>query len=414
MSTPPATFPQGTSLSYCIITGGHYYDPPSDQSGTAKVIDPIRHSQTIPYQEMPFITSLRSPTQEALETTPFPAEPGTVTAVTWQTGSPSTAVFQGIPNEMNNSGQDVGGNKSASYWADTAAKLPTNVKIPVKQTEEVEERGAVVRKKVEQGQEWMHNMTKGIATHAAWWPMAGQILSQVKQIETAVTQFASLPNMGTLSGLGGSSGASKAIANMNTAQMMVATGNMPATLKEGFQSMLKLMSESSAGKTYVSDGRVHESTFQNNAVTLLSQVRTESDLIEAFQTLRYDTSLHGLDQLPPITFNANTPFGNVVQTLDQNTGKISSNQDQMKKIEEMIKKFTSMLQQFEAGGKKNSKLFAGKEQKVAEMLGRLPGQKGQNRQQLVNQVKSFLDQNKQHKIAEHTKQKNPFQDWPLL
>lgn len=417
MTSPPATFPNGTGLTYSIVIGGHYYDPAPDQSGNAKIIDPIRHSPQIPYQELPFVTSLRSPTQQNLESTPFPVEPGTVVASFYQTGDPSTRTFVGQVNDINNASQDISGNQSASHWVQQAMQLTTNMRVAPQGTEEVEERKAIVRKKIEKGQEWMHSMTQGIATHAAWWPMVGMILQQVKNIETAKQSFANIPSLSALSGLNAGASPVRALANMNTAQYMVATGNMPDTLKDGFKSMLNIISEPVAAKFYVSDGRVHEQTYLDKATELLSQVRSEGDLVEAFQSLRFDTSLHGLDKLEPVTYTANTPFGNVVQTLDQTTGKVKSNEDQMQKIQQIIQQFMSMLQQFEGGGKTNNKLFAGKEKQVAEVLNRLPGVKGMNRQKLVQDANQFLSkmgENVPNGIVSNSKKGNPFSLWPKI
>lgn len=299
MTIPPNIFPGGSNFAYCLVAGGHANDKPQDESGTCKVVDPLRHSSSFSIENMPFVTTLRSPTQGDLETTPMPPEPGQVCAVSWQTGDPTTRVVCGIPNDLNQQ-SSMASNDPGNFWTQETESKRTNKRTPPKNVQEKNDRGAVVREKEETGDDWTNSKTKGIASHAAWSQMAGIVLPQVKQIDTAVKQFMNIPNIGNISQLAGTiMSLANMLKGMSNSQRKRATQNMPPELVTGFDNMLYLIPEVQTSGSYVCSGRVDEETFMENAVTLLSQVSNISDMLHVMSRLRGDVSLRGFEKLAP-------------------------------------------------------------------------------------------------------------------
>ena len=308
---PPNVFPEGSNLAYCVIAGGHKDDKPQDESGTAKVVDPLRHSISISKDDLPFVTTLRSPTQGDLETTPMPPEPGQICAVTFQTGDPTTRVISGIPNDLNQQ-SNIAGNNPGTAWIKILEMLMTGKRTPPRNVREKKDRGAVVRDKQESGQEWMNSLTQGLASHAAWSQMAGIVLPQVKQIDTAVQQFMNIPSIGNIAQLAGSiMSLANMLKGMSGSQRKRATQNMPPELVTGFDNLLNLIPEVETDGSYIASGRVDENTFMENAVDLLSQVSTMSDLLYTMNVLRGDVSIRGfnnLSELADTTLKANNTY----------------------------------------------------------------------------------------------------------
>jgi hypothetical protein len=397
MPVPPNMFPHSSNFGYNVVIGGHKNDKPQDESGTVKVIDPLRHSFQISPQDMPFVTMLRQPTQSGLEETPFPPEPGTVVAVSWTTGDPTSRAVVGQPNELNQS-QSVSGNNPVGQWVDWAVKQTTGKRRPVEKTKEQEDRGAIVREKVEQQGEWMHDLTKGLATHAAWYPMAGQVLKQVKQIDTAVQNFGDIPGLGALSQLGNlGMNMSSMFKKMDKKQKKRATENLDPMIVIGLENMFNLMSETESGGTYVPSGVVDEETFIENMSELLNQCTCMADVISVMQRMRNDTELHGLDKLQTIEFTSNTAYGNVTSTMDHN-GNVSNNADQAQIIQQAIQALTSLMGSNQAGAKGKT-LFGDANEIMSKAFQRIPAG---IRQQIVQQTAQLTETYKHNSLHKKT------------
>lgn len=398
MSVPPNVFPNSSNFAYNVVVGGHKADKPSDESGTVKVVDPLRHSvQGFPHEQMPFVTTLRAPTQSALEETPFPAEPGTVVAVSWTTGDPTTRAVIGQPNELNN-GQAMDGNNilNMGHVAQAMQKM-TGKNKPVQKTQEKNDRGAIVREMIEQGGEWSHNLTRGLATHAAWYPMAGQVLDQVKNIDTAIQTFANIPSLSALGSLGGAGmNMSSMFKKLTKKQKKKATKNMDPILLEGLENMLSLITESEAGGTYVSK-RVDEATFIANMVELLSQCTNMSDVLVVLQRLRGDSTLWGLDKIPPVVFKSNTAFGELVQTIDHN-GNVQAS-DKSKEIVAAAMQALQGLMGSNQAGAKGKFLFGEAGELMAKSFDRLPPSIRKDIVEKTAQLTESLQHNKVHQLT---------------
>lgn len=376
---PPNTFPN--QVAYNVVARGHAKDPAPDQSGTCGVFDPVRHGPQVNEDTLPFITMLRTPTQAALEETPFPPEPGAVVACTFNMGDPTSRAIVGMPNELNNS-QSVPGNNVLKDKVDKQSRKDTLKYSPTKYMEKMN-RGALVRAIEEEFGNWTHSKTKGLPTHAALYPLAGQVLPALKQIDTAVKSFASILNFDSIAQLPGMAMNLASLFNkMNKKQKKKLTENKSQAFIDALESMMTLMVEGEGSTYYITSGRVHEETFIENAVELLSQCNEIGDLVECLQRLRYDESLHGLDKLQDIEIKANTGFGEMVMTVDRN-GNAKQNEKSLQQILSMIQKFVGLLNSVQAGGQGKS-MFGEDASKVMDALSRLPPTALAKRSEIIN------------------------------
>lgn len=354
---PPNTFPHGYQIAYNVVTGGHAQEPAPDQSGTLKVVDPVRHGQQVNQFDMPFVTTLRTPTQSALEETPFPPEPGAIVATSFNMGDPTSRAVVGMPNEINNS-SSVAGNNPLMFHILQAIIKDVLKNRPTKYKEK-QDRGALVRAIDQEFGNWIHALTKGLPTHAALFPMAGQVLPAVQQIDTAVKQFASILGQGAIGQLPGAAMNLSSLFNkMNDKQKKKIKENKSEEIVNALESMMTLLVEGEGSGTYMASGRVHEETFIDNAVELLSQCTAIGDIVECLQRLRYDETLHGLDKLQDIEVKANTEFGQIVMTVDSK-GNAKQSQQSLQQIMSAIQQFTGFLNSLQSGGQ--GKTMFGKE-----------------------------------------------------
>lgn len=306
----PNQFPG--SKSYCIVVGGDINDPDQQKLSLLKVFDPLRHGSQISPQELPHVGIERPATQACLEQFNAPPEQGTVVVSTFNMGDPTSRTAVGMPTEYN-SAENVGGNSGLYEILNLVSQISSRKNIKPQIIEKVVN-GVLVREKQEKGQEWRHDLTKGLATHAAWHPMAGQLLNEVKNIETAIQNFANIPNAGALSQLPGSiMNIASLFKGLNNKQRKQATKNMPPLLIQGLENMILLSSDVSGGSQYVSSNRINPEVFTQNMIDLLSQVDNISDLIDAIHRLQYDVTLRGLEEYSK---KANT--GLIIETVYSN------------------------------------------------------------------------------------------------
>lgn len=399
MSVAPNIFPNSSNFTYNIVVGGHSKDKPIDQSGTCKVADPLRHSKDIPHDELPFITTLRSPTQESLESTPNPVEPGTVVAVSWTTGDPTSRVALGQPNEVN-SPQSMAGNNPLSDSGShlRSATYDTNKRTPPQSFREVMDNGALVREKVESGKQWIHNLTRGLPTHAALYPMAGMRKPQIKQIDTAIQKYVNIPGMDILSQLPGTLMNIPNLFNKLTQkQKEQISSNVPPFLLEGMENMMFLMADGNSGGSYISSGRIHEETFMNNMVSLLSNVQTIDDLVYVIDRLRSDSSLWGLENLENIEYKANTVYGQVTMYLDIN-GNVTMNANSANIVNSSSQSLVSSMGSSQGGGIGQS-LFGKAAQLMNESFQRIPPG---IREQIVKETAQLTENLKHNELHRKT------------
>lgn len=362
-------FPEDTNLAMRIVCRGHKDDPVTDGSGMVATIDPLRHGVDIKQKDMAFITGLVSATQSAIEETNFGPEPGTCVMTSHTTGDKTSAIIIGAnANNIDNSGTSVAGNQSINQHIQQAASYVTG-KITSKGSKTKMVDGALI-KEVINGQEWKNQLAKGLPIHAAWWPLAGQILPQLKQIDTAVEQFANIPGLSSLTNLPGQfMNLGSMMQNLTSKQLKQATGHLDKNILAGLNSMIELMAESDSGGG-ITDGRVDPQTLANNAIELLSQATEISDVVEVMQRLRSDTTLHGHDKLGTIEVIVEGVHGNSVMTIDA-TGNITQSSNSANIIAASIEAVSSAASGSQGGGG-GKNLFGDATKLVSEALGRLP------------------------------------------
>ena len=321
----PNQFPG--NKSYCIVVGGDINSPDQQKLSLLKVYDPLRHGSQISPEDLPHVGIERSATQACLEQFNAPPEQGTCIVTTFNTGDPTSRTCVGMPTEYN-SAENVGGNSGIYEILDRASQKSAQKRIKPQVVERMVD-GALVREMQEKGQEWMHSLTKGLATHAAWHPMAGQLLKEVKNIETALQNFANIPNAGALGQLPGSIMSIASIfKGLSNNQRKQSTQNMSPNLVQGLDNMMLLMGDNiSNGTDYVSSDRINPEVFTQNMIDLLSQVDNISDLIDAIHRLQYDETLRGMEQyakqaytgltansVPSIVTDEDTEVSNIILT----------------------------------------------------------------------------------------------------
>lgn len=281
--------------SICIVVGGDWNDPDQQQLSLIKVCDPLRHSSQISPQELPHVGCEKPATQASLEQFNAGPEQGTCIAVKFNMGDPGSRTGVGICTEYN-SAENVGGNSGLYEILNLVSQISSRKNIKPQIIEKMVN-GVLVREKQEKGKEWSHSLTKGLATHAAWHPMAGQLLNEVKNIETAIQNFANIPNAGALAQLPGSiMNIASMFKGLSNSQKKQATQNMSPLLVQGLENMMLLSSDVTGGIQYVSSDRVNPEVFTRNMIDLLSQVDNISDLIDAIHRLQYDETLRGLEE----------------------------------------------------------------------------------------------------------------------
>lgn len=368
---------------YYVVIGGEKGDTSSLQLGL-KAVNPLIHSsKNYKDEDLPFILNNTPATQEALECTPNPPEPGTCVVVDGVLGEPSTktvvAQFPQIPRMATEAG-----NNDLHEWLRRAFQKPVGKNRPTSFVQK-EERKAVVRAIDNERGEWKHDLVKGIRTDAAFSTLAGQILPQVKKVDTAIQKFLSIPTASMLSNLPGSfMSLSSMLSKLTSKQKKNATGNLPDTVLMAFESIQNLLTDGEIDNSYITDGRVHEETFIENAIALLSQVTTIHDLITVLDRLRYDTTLHGLDKLEPVEFRTNTAYGEIVMTLDV-LGNLVMDANSQNIISSATSTLTGSMGSALAGDPTKS-LFGDGAENMAAAFSRLAGAGEEFRNKLVRDV----------------------------
>lgn len=310
----PSNFPG--EKSYNIVVGGDINDPDQLQLSLAKVYDPLRHNfQTVSPENLPHIGTERAADHITQCQFNPPPEQGTVVTCNRDRGSPSSTVITGMINQIN-SQQNVEGNSGLYDLFKIVSQISTQKRIKPEIVEKTKN-DVRVREAEEKGQDWTHNLTTNIADHAAWHPIAGQVLKEVQNIDTAIQNFAEIPGIGSLSQLPGQiMNLASLFKNMSNSQKKRATQNMSPGLINGLDNMITLMGSSpNDGIGYVTSDRINPEVFTENMIDLLSQVTNISDLIDTLHRLQTDKTLRGLEE-----YSAKTNSGltaTVIENLDE-------------------------------------------------------------------------------------------------
>ena len=377
----------GKDTNFAVVVGGHKDDPASDQSGTCRIIDPARHGDNFSPTDMRFVTKLVNPTQGSLEETHFSPEPGTIVGYTGDVGSQQKCVIGTVADVPQL--QSEGGNNPLLKHINWAMSQTTGKNRPTKWQTKME-RGAEVRSIEQEMGEWMNNLVKGLPSNGIIPPLVGQFLPQIKQIETAIQQFAQIPSLSMLAGMPGKAmNLGDVFKKMTPKQKKKIEETLPPEIIMALNSLIALMQEGNGALGNVTSGRVHEETFMNNVIEMLKGITTIAELVSVLTRLKTDTTLHGLDKLEEILIYANTVYGNVVMTMDH-TGELKMDANNQAKIDNAISSLAGVMNSAIAGDQGKS-LFDKAAKTMSEMFGRIPNN---IRKELVEKVVQNAKKNK--------------------
>jgi len=205
--------------------------------------------------------------------------------------------------------------------------------------------------------------------------MNGIKIPQVQNVATATQAFSNILTGDILSKLPGM--------NMTLGSLL---NNMPAALKDelfknlppeiggALNSMSALMQsmEINEGGGFNTATKINPAVFFANAANLLAEVRTIYELVSVFQQLQHDTSLYGLESLPPITVTmTGGPFGDIPMQISA-TGAITSLIP--KPVQELQEAFSSLMSDGAGfpGVFPGANMFGGSSPALNDMFNRLP------------------------------------------
>jgi hypothetical protein len=419
----PNNFTDGTLVG--IVVGGDINDPAADQSCNMKVFIPGMHGKDVKVEHLAFSTMQKSPSKSSQSTFEGTLDPGSIVFVRKDTGSNQCHII-GTGNEIYDPSARVPGNIDllAIPQIRQAINRTLDIRIPPNITEKTVG-GVKVRQPQEKGQLHSHSLLQGIPANGAIYALSGAIVPQVKGVATATKSssllltpalaalipganisignlLGSLTSGILLGGLAGSvvgdiaedlfgdvaGGVAGAIAGVVVAGTVAVVSDrllkelsneMFSKLTPQTRASLRSMSllsqsiETSSGGGFSSGGKMDPVTFLTNAANLFGQCNNVGDIVSAMQILQYDTSLHGLDKLPSVSFNMSTPFGIPMPMSLSPSGAITSLIPEPLKL--AIDAFSGAMGSASAfpGVNIGENLFGKSSKTMFDMFGRLSG-----------------------------------------
>jgi hypothetical protein len=309
-------------MVYGIVVGGDMEDPAGDQSGNVRVYFPGIHGKNVDIKHLAFSTRLMGPDRHSQQSFSGGLDPGSMVVCMKDTGSNSCQIV-GLANDVNKRDSMVPGatdlleNISHIFSRPTGVMIPPKIKAGTKNG--IKNYGVVEQK------EHNHDLTRGLPTHAALFPMAGAIIPQVKGIATAIESTLNIPGADVLSLLPG-----VAISIGSLFDTLTSTRKYTRVLNKkmnpgslaAFTSMSVLLQtvEDSESAGFMPSGRVNPDVFAANAIDLLVQCNNLSDIMHTTQRLQYDTSLHGMDAYGPTIIPVQSQYGLKFQSFHPTSG----------------------------------------------------------------------------------------------
>lgn len=318
----PKRFPQDAGIQIAAVYGqGGVSDQIQDplKACNMQVWSPTEHSWT---GVQPNHLALSSQFRKTQSEFPRPPDPGSFVYCLKTTGR-SDVVVLGQSNDMVNPSTSTGGNINL-FMMNPYLQEAFNRRLkmyPLPQYKEQMKRGALIREVQEKGDQYYHGMLQGLPSQASLYPMAMITQQAKKGVETAKEHFANVMGMGQISQLAGSvMSLGRMFSNMSNNNKKQATKNMPKETQAAFESLAFLLPniETSGGGHYATDAKVNEDVFMANAIDLLSQCTTVSDITAVLSRVQTDTTLYGLEQLPDVVVEYSTPFGGITQVITAN------------------------------------------------------------------------------------------------
>lgn len=327
------------TFQVCQIVGGDVDDPAPDLSGNMKCWSPTEHNpNNYPKENLPFSTILQTADKGSQSTFGGVLDRGSMVLATKADGG--YPVILGAFRDTVNPSKTVPGNRSlSSPQGDyTGHNKGTGMLEPTQLVEKMV--GGVKIRERKPPREYKPSSIEGLPSNAALWQMAGQRWPQLKNIETAKQHFNEVITSDMIGQLAGKAmSLASMFSGMSASQKKVLKDNVPPELLVGMENMMRMMPGIESSE-FITDFRVHEETFMQNAVDLLSQVKTLGDLQEALQILQSDESIRGLDKLGDLELHMEGPFGNTTLTISSSGSSSSKQADGAKEI---FDKFASFL-----------------------------------------------------------------------
>lgn len=367
-------YPNEGKIVYGIVVGGNDKDPDPTQSGGVRVYLPTEYGKDVDIKHLPFARSLAEGNQKGITNFNPPAEHGSgvmCMKMPGQSGTGHLVVLGSVPNDINKDSTIPGNSKN--YWPaiEKAIKDVTSIRIPPN----VGSGSAGSKPPQEKGKYHANELVKFLPSTGTLWPMNGLQIPQVQNIATATQAFSNILTGDMLSLLPGM--------NMTLGSLL---NNMPAALKDelfknippeiggAINSMSNLMQsiEIKESGGFNTATKVNPDVFFQNAANVLSDARTIYDMVGAFQRLQYDTSLFGLESLPPVNITmTGGPFGDIPMQISA-TGVISSLvPEPVQKLAEAFGSLMSNGTDF-PGVFPGANMFGGSSGVLNEMFNRLP------------------------------------------
>lgn len=318
----PKRFPQDAGIQIaCVYGQGGVSDEIQDplKACNMQVWSPTEHSWA---GVQPNHLALSPQFRKTQSEFPRPPDPGSFVYCLKTTGR-SDVVVLGQANDMVNPSTSTGGNINLfvmNPYLEEAMKRILEM-YPLPQYKEMMKRGALIREVQEKNSQYYHGMLQGLPSQASLYPMAMIAQQAKKNIETAKEHFSNILGMSQLSQLSGSvMSLGKMMSNMSNKDKKKVKENMPKETQAALESLAYLLPniETNGGGYYSTDAKVNEDVFMANAIDLLSQCTTISDITAVLSRVQTDTTLYGLEELPDITIEYSTSFGNVTQIITAN------------------------------------------------------------------------------------------------
>ena len=366
-------YPNENKIVYGIVVGGNDGDPDPTQSGGCRVYCPSEYGKDVDITHLPFSRTLAQGNQDGITSFNPPAEHGSALMcmkMAGQSGTGHLVILGSVPNDINKD-STIPGNSSIWPAIDKAIKDLTKIRIPPN----VGSGAAGSKPPQEKGQYHKNELVKYLPSTATLWPMNGIKIPQVQNIPSATQAFSSILTGDMLSMLPGM--------NMTLGSLM---SSMPAALKNelfknippeiggALNSMSALMQsmEIVEGGGFNTATKINPAVYFNNAANLISNSRTIYDLVGNFNQLQYDTSLFGLDSLPPVSMTmTGGPFGDVPIQIDAMGAITSLVPEPVQKLAEAFGSLMSNGAGF-PGVFPGANMFGGSSGVLNEMFNRLP------------------------------------------
>lgn len=366
-------YPNENKIVYGIVVGGNDKDPDPTQSGGVRIYVPGEYGKDVNIKHLPFSRTLAQGNQHGVTTFNPPPEHGAAVMAMkmgGHSGSGHLTILGTVPNDINKDGTTPG---NSNPWPAVlqAIKDITSIRIPPN----VGSGAAGSKPPQEKGKYHAHELVKYLPSTTTLWPMIGIQIPQVQNIATATQAFSSILTGDMLSMLPGM--------NMTLGSLM---SSMPAALKDelfknippeiggAINSMSNLMQSMEIVESggFNTATKINPEVYFSNAANLLSNARTIYDMVGAFQQLQYDTSLFGLDSLPPVSFtSAGGPFGDIPMSIDALGNITSLVPEPVQKLAEAFSSLMSNGAQF-PGVFPGANMFGGSSGVLNEMFNRLP------------------------------------------